>query len=114
MKLSTKSIGSLLIATAAAVKDAGRRTREEHLERILQHHDRKGELRASLLGMSPIEFRSLQKHHRLDEIIRTHGYRNIIEFRQALFGKLRSELQQRGWSRHRIDSFVDHKLAPVA
>lgn len=113
MKLSTKSLSSLLLTTGSMMasmsrkaRDTHRRHREERLERILQRHDRKGELRADLLGLSPIEFRYMQKKSSFEEIVRSRGFRNTYEFQRALFGKLREELIQRGWTRQKIDRFV--------
>lgn len=113
-QLSTKSIGSLLGAIAATIGDAGKRVSDKHLERMLQRHDRKGELRAGILGMTPYEFRDAHRHHSFDSVIRLHGFKNRDEFRLALRGKLRAELLQRGWSRQKIDTYVDHKSLAVA
>lgn len=112
-QLSTKSIGSLLAATAVAIKGAGMRAGEKQLERILQRHDRKGELRAGILGMAPLDFRSALKKQSFDEVIRQRGFKTRQEFMVALRGRLRSELLQRGWSRQRINSYVNHKLVPA-
>lgn len=105
-QLSTKSIASLLAATSGAIRDAGRRTEERHLDRILRRHDRKGELRAGILGITSLEFRGLQKKHSFDEIIKSRGFRGRREFWVALVGRLRAELLQRGWSRQRIEQFA--------
>lgn len=111
-QLSTKSIGSLLKATVLAAGNVGR-TSERHLQRVLQRHDRKGELRAAILGVNPLEFRSLQKRHTFEEIIKLYGFKGQSEFLTALLGKLRAELLQRGWSRQRIDLLMQ-QTAPVA
>jgi len=112
-QLSTKSIGSLLAATATAIGDVGRRAGERHLERVLRRHDRKGELRANIFGISPLEFRELQRRYTFDEMIKLYGFKSQSEFRLALLGKLRAELLQRGWSRQKIDRYVDHKPIPI-
>ena len=104
-QLSTKSVGSLLVATAATIGDAGR-AGQKHLDRVLRRHDRKGELRAAILGMDPLEFRSQQQRRTFDELIRLHGFRGYGEFLVALRGKLRAELLARGWSRQRIDLYM--------
>lgn len=113
-QLTTKSIESLLTATAMNIGGIGKRAKDKQLERILQRHDRKGELRASILGITAVEYRSLQKRLTFDRIVRKYGFMNRDAFSLALAGKLRGELLQRGWSRHRIETFVDHKLAAAA
>lgn len=112
VKLATKTIASLLLVTAVATvpgvsgvnKKGGRR--ESRFDRLLQRHDRKGELRASILGMSPMEFREIHKKQSLEEIIKQRGFKSKRSFRLALLGKLRSELLQRGWTRQKIERHV--------
>ncbi len=84
------------------IREAGRK-RESQFDRILQRHDRKGEIRADILGISPLEFRELHKKQPFEEIIKRHGFSDIRSFRLALLGKLRSELIHRGWTRRKID-----------
>ncbi len=110
-QLSTNVIESLLIATSTTIKDTGGQVAMKHLDRILRRHDRKGELRASILGMSPVEFKTESKQRSFDEIIKMHGFKARRDFLQALIGKLRDELLHRGWSRKRIDGCVGNKLA---
>lgn len=112
MKLTTKAIASLLLATAAAVvPHVGRKPedKQSQLDRSLQRHDRKGELRATILGMSPLEFREQHKKQVFEEIIRQRGFKNEAAFRLALFGKLRDELLHRGWSRQKIDRHMSDR-----
>ena len=109
-RLSTKSIESLLIATSATLKDIGADARQRHLERILQRHDRKGELRASVFGIDPLEFRALRKGYSFDEMMKIYGFRSQHEFLIALMGRLRAELLQRGWSRQRINLLTTPRL----
>ncbi len=111
VKLATNSVASLLLVTAVAVVPGVTRRREgkpreSQFDRILQHHDRKAELRADILGMTPLEFRELHKKHTFDEIIKSAGFKSVREFRLALFGKLRDELLHRGWTRQKIDEHV--------
>ena len=113
-QLSTKSIGSLLAATAAATRDVGRRATDKHLERLLKRHDRKGELRASILGMSAPEFRDELRRHSFEEMIRLRGFKGKTEFMTALRGRLRDELYHRGWSRQRINEYIDQKMLVAA
>jgi hypothetical protein len=111
--MSTKTLTSLLIVTgvAAAVPGIsqlpGRKGRHESkFDRILQRHDRKGELRAEVLGINPLELRDMQKRLPFKDIIRRRGFKNDRAFRLALFGKLKNELRQRGWSSQRIEHYV--------
>lgn len=121
MKLSTKTVATLLVATtvAAAVPGLSRvtvskRWRESRFDHLLQRHDRKGELRAELLGISPHEFRQLSRTLSLEEIIKSCGIDSVRTFRVALAGKLRDELRIRGWSRARIDTYVLRRTLRVA
>lgn len=115
MRMPTKSLASLLLMTAVAATVPGisklsrGKRRESQFDRILQHHDRKGELRAEILGISPLELRDLQKKHTFEEIARKHGFRTSREFRLALLGKLKNELHQRGWTPKRIDHYVEKR-----
>jgi hypothetical protein len=113
MRLSTKTLASLLLVTAVAAtmpgitKIPGRtRRRGSQFDRLLQRHDRKGELRAEILGISAADFRAKQKRQSFDEIARASGFSNPRAFRLALLGKLKEELHQKGWSAGRIEKFV--------
>ncbi len=111
MQISTKTLASLLVVTSVALMPGVTRhshgwRKKSRFDRLLQRHDRKGELRAELLGISPQEFRDVQKQYSFDEVVHRHGFLNEQTFRQALLGKLRKELRQRGWSPHRINSYV--------
>lgn len=121
MKLSTKTVASLLVATtvAAAVPGLGRVSlskgrRESQFDRLLQRHDRKGELRAELLGMSAYEFRQATKMMSFEMIVKSCGIGSMRTFRIALMGKLRDELRSRGWSRSRIDMYIVRRAVRVA
>lgn len=112
MRLSTKTLCSLLLVTAMASampgisKVGSRRRQESQFARILQRHDRKGELRAEVLGINPLTFRALQKKLTLAEIARRRGFVSERAFRLALLGKLKDELHGRGWSAQRIERYV--------
>jgi len=113
MKLPTKTVASLLVVTAVAATVPGfsqvsitkRRHRESQFDKLLQRHDRKGELRAEILGMKPHEFKKLLKQKSFDDIIGAAGLTKRV-FRLALLGRLRNELRQRGWSARRISTYV--------
>lgn len=113
MKLSTKTVASLLVVTAAAAAAPGlsqiaipKKRRESQFDRLLSTHDRKCEIRAEILGISPHEFRQLRRNMSFDQVIQLCGFYSKRDFRIALLGFLRSELLHRGWSRERIDSYI--------
>ena len=113
MKLSTKTVASLLVVTAVAAAVPGlsqisnnKKRRESQFDKLLATHDRKGELRAGILGLTPHEFKQLMKKMTFEEVIQHCGLLGKRDFRIALLGYLRSELLARGWSRARIDSYV--------
>jgi hypothetical protein len=113
MRISTKTLATLLVVTAVAAAVPGisripgkKRRQESQFDRLLQRHDRKGELRADVLGLNPLEFRVLQKRLSFDDIARKRGFSNKRAFRVALLGKLKSELRLRGWTPQRIERYV--------
>lgn len=113
MKLSTKTVASLLVVTAVAAAVPGlsqisipKKRRESQFDKLLATHDRKGELRAEILGLTPHEFKQLTKKMTFEEVIQHCGLLSKRDFRIALLGYLRSELLARGWSRTQIDSYV--------
>ncbi len=115
MRISTKTVASLLLVTAVAAAVPGvsekipgkKRFRwESQFDRLLQRHDRKGELRAEVLGLEVRTFREKLKHKTLEEIAKQRGFRSVREFRIALLGRLKNELHNRGWSFKKIEQFV--------
>jgi len=112
MRISTKVLASLLLVTAVMAAAPGigvkrqRRRQGTQFDRILQRHDRKGELRAEVLGIDAPTFRRLHKTLPFIEIVRRSGFASERAFRLALLGKLKGELRQRGWTTQRIDRYV--------
>ena len=114
MRISTKTLASLLLVTAVAVALPGlsgkvprvKHRQESQFDRLLQRHDRKGELRAEILGIDPLTFRDMQKKMTFNEIIKRHGFANARAFRLALLGKLKNELRLRGWTTRKIDNYM--------
>lgn len=104
MKLSTKSVASLL----TAVKRAAERSYSVNdksfrkLERILRRHDRKGDLQASVLGLDSATYRQERRRYAMDEIIKKYGFSDLMTYFQALYCKLRHELHCRGWSVNKL------------
>lgn len=121
MKLSTKTVASLLVVTAVAAAVPGlsqiaipKKRRESQFDRLLAIHDRKGEIRAEILGISPHEFKQMSRRMSLEEIIHHSGIYSKRDFRIALLGYLRNELLARGWSRARIDAYILTRAPRVA
>jgi hypothetical protein len=113
MRISTKTLASLLLVTAVATAVPGisrlpgrKRRQESQFDRLLQRHDRKGELRSEILGIDPLVFRDMQKRMSFNAIARRSGFISVRAFRLALFGKLKNELHHRGWTSQRIERFV--------
>ncbi len=112
MRISTKTLASLLLVTAvmSAAPGIGKRQhgrrQESQFDRILQRHDRKGELRASVLGIQPSVLKSMQKRMAFEDIVRKSGFSTVRAFRFALMGKLKDELRHRGWTAQRIERYV--------
>lgn len=101
----------LVTAVAATIPGTSRalpqhRQRESKFDRIMQRHDRKGELRAAVLGIDASEFRELVRHTSLEVLIHRYGFKNVRSFRLALLGKIKDELHGRGWSKKRIEKYV--------
>lgn len=113
MKIPTKTVATLLLVTAVASAVPGisrlpgsKRRQESQFDRLLQRHDRKGELRAEILGLNPLTFKDLQKRMSFEEIARRRGFVNEKAFRLALLGKLKDELHRRGWTPQRIERYM--------
>lgn len=107
MKLSTKTLVALLKETARVVKHssshAGGRF-NVRMERLLQRHDRKGELRSSVLGIPLVDFKTLEKQQTPAVALKTRGFKATGDYYRALLGKMMVELRQRGWSDRRISA----------
>jgi hypothetical protein len=112
MKLTTKTVATLLVAASIAAAVPGmsqlpttKARRQSQFDLLLRRHDRKGELRAEILGMDIHTFRRARRSQSLDGLIMKAGMTKRA-FRIALVGMLRDELLRRGWSRTRIDRYV--------
>ncbi len=110
MKLATKTIATLLLAavTSDRMKEGASviLRHKSQFDYLLRRHDRKGELRAELLNIAPMTFRSMQRKMTFDTIVRRCGFTNTRAFRVALLGKLKDELHRRGWSMRQIDLYI--------
>ena len=121
MKMSTKTIASLMVVTAVASAMPGasrlgvpRQRRKSQFDKLLAVHDRKGELRAEILGISALTFRQMSRTRSFAQIVRECGIGSTRAFRLALFGRLGDELLRRGWSRAKIDAYMTARVVRVA
>lgn len=119
-KLSTKTIATLTVVTAAAAAIPGLsktalNSNESQFDKLLQRHDRKGDLRAEILNLTPHELKKQLRRYSFDEIISKAGMTKRT-FRIAVLGTLRNELRQRGWTTAKIDEYIrlrSDRLAPA-
>lgn len=109
-KLSTKTIATLTVFTAAAAAVPGLsktalHTKESQFDKLLQRHDRKGEIRAALLNMTPHQLKRQLRSMSFDEVLAKAGMTKRT-FRVALLAMLRNELRLRGWTTVKINEYV--------
>ena len=120
-KIATNTLATLVLigmisltnVNVSALAQSGSADKQQlkRLERVYQHHDRKHELRASILGISPEELREQLKVKSLDTIVKKHGFKDRLSFYTAMTGKLKDELRRRGWSQRKIEELVQKRLA---
>lgn len=120
MKIATKTLASILLIamlSLSAVNLAGAapesnisKSKAQKLERIYKRHDRKMELRASVLSMSVDDLKEQLKTKSFDTILNQHGFKTREAFNIALTGKLKDELRHRGWSDEKINKLIQKKL----
>lgn len=109
--ISIMSLTSVQVSALNNRYETGDKLQLKRLERVYQHHDRKHELRASVLGISAGELRSQLKKKSLDTIVKKHGFKNKLSFYTAVTGKLKDELRRRGWSERKIEEHIQKRLA---
>lgn len=124
MKIATKTLATVMLivmltvsstsmALAAPTEDKTAQRGEKRLERIYRHHDRKMELRASVLGISADQLREELKVRDFDGVIKQHGFKDRQSFHTAMVGKLKDELRHRGWNDQKIDRLLQKKLEKI-
>ena len=114
MLISVMSLASLNVSAVQAKDSSTQKSHLKRLERVYQHHDRKHELRASVLGISAEELREQLKRRSLDTVVKKYGFRNRQSFYVAVTGKLKDELHRRGWSERKIEEYVQKRLARLS
>lgn len=108
------SLASVNVAALNQKTGIAHKQQLKRLERVYQHHDRKHELRASVLGISAEDLRSQLKAKSLDTIVKKHGFKNRLSFYIAVTGKLKDELRRRGWSERKIEEYVQKRVARLS
>lgn len=122
MKIATKTLATVMLvvmltisttsmALAAPQEDKTVQRGERKLERVYRRHDRKMELRASVLGVSADQLREELKTRSFDGVIKQHGFKDRQSFHTALIGKLKDELKHRGWSDQKISKLLEKRIA---
>lgn len=118
MKLKTKSLLSSLVASIVNAAPGGHaiatQRNEQRYEKILEKHDRKGELRASVLGINSLDFRNKERKQSLSAIVKSYGFSDEKAFYRALIAKIHEELRRRGWTQQRIAQFEVGQLQRLA
>lgn len=109
MSLSSVNVSALTNRNPSADK-----LQLKRLERVYRHHDRKHELRASVLGISAEELRDQLKAKPLDTIVKKHGFKSRLTFYTAVTGKLKDELRHRGWSERKLEALIQKRLARLS
>lgn len=107
------SLTSVNVAALSAATEANK-ANIKRLERLYQRHDRKLELRASVLGISPVELREQLRAKSLDVVVKKYGFRDRAAYYVALTGKLKNELRRRGWSERKLEVLVQKRLARLS
>lgn len=124
MKVATNTLATLVLigiislssVNMAALDATARHDKAniKRLERLYQRHDRKLEIRASVLGISPAELREQLKAKSLDVVVKRYGFRDRAAYYIALTGKLKDELRKRGWSERKFEVLVQKRLARLS
>lgn len=122
-KLATQTLATLVIIGVMSMGAMNMSTKRQdavdakylrELDRVYQAHDRRFELRASVLGIEPVELRDQLKDKSLDTVVKKYGFKNISAFYVAVTGKLKTELRQRGWSERKLENYIAKRFERVA
>lgn len=127
MKIATKTLTTLLIVTvmtlgstgiASAGSDAATNKHKKNggqyisqLEKITKRHDRKLEVHASVLNVSPHDLKNELKTASFDQVLKKHGFKTREAFQVAVSGKLKDELKKRGWGDEKIQKVIEKRLS---
>lgn len=125
MNIATKTLATIMLVAILTLSASGvsamtpgtqmnKHRESKQLERLYKHHDRKMELRASVLGISADDLRSKLKDQTFDQVIKHAGFKDKASFHTALVGKMKEELRKRGWDDQKIQAFMQKRLARYA
>lgn len=125
MKVTTKALATILIVAmlslgnvtaTSAVRPSSTTDKEgdRRLARIIKRHDRKLELRASVIGISTDQLKEELRTRDFEHVVKRYGFRSMRSFEAALTGKLKDELRRRGWSDHKINQVLSKRLDRLA
>lgn len=124
MNIATKTLATIMLITmltmstvhvsAEAPSQNNKQREGRQLERMYKHHDRKMELRASVLGISSDELKAKLKEQSFDQVIKQSGFKTRESFHTALLGKMKEELRARGWDEQRVSDFMQKRLQRYA
>ena len=120
MKIATNALVTLLIVTLLTfsvpiVNTSGTShppndRSGKRLGKVLNRHDKKMEIRASVLGISADELKQELQTKPFDSVIKHYGFKNIDAFQKALVGKLKDELKHRGWTDRKINQYLAKRV----
>lgn len=118
MKIATKALLTLLVVSALTISSGStvlastdsKVRRSNTLERLERHHDRKLELRASILGITPEQLKQELKESSFDKVLKKHGFKDRAAFEVALKGKVKDELKRRGWSDSKLNKLLEKRV----
>ncbi|HEX6462600.1 MAG TPA: hypothetical protein VFZ58_05050 [Candidatus Saccharimonadales bacterium] len=127
-KISTKALVTVLVITAFSLQffpilpaQAANGRTHRQIERAQRHHDRKLELRAATLGITPDQLKRELKElrnnkdlttedQRFDALLKSHGFKTRHDFYIAFQGKVRDELHKRGLSEAQIQQELQKRF----
>ena len=122
MTIATKTLATIMLIAMLSLQatslsalmpesnNLSQKRQVKQLERLYRKHDKKMELRASVLGISSDELRDRMKKEEFDHIAKKSGFKDRQAFHTALVGKLKDELRGRGWNDTKIQQFISNKL----
>lgn len=125
MNIATKTLATIMLVAILTLSVSGvsamtpdtqinKQRESKQLERLYKHHDRKMELRASVLGISADELRTKLKEQSFEQVIKRAGFKDQVSFHTALVGKMKEELRKRGWDDQKVQHFMQKRLARYA
>lgn len=121
MNLATKTLATIMLVAMLSLSATGvsaltpdghsqKHREERQLERLYKHHDRRMELRASVLGISADDLREKLKNQSFEQVVKKAGFKDIATYHTALVGKIKEELRKKGWDDTKVQSFIQKRL----